>query len=151
MSCSHTTASAWLSTLPFRNAHQPIQKHSSNNIKNAVNPHKPKIPPAILPTHINRREEPISLRNGTVPTLSAIRVLKIASCSRQVIRQIRLACGRVRGTESDEFIRAALHGGVGEGCTKETLDDVGEWIYAVHEDPEAGELCWAGENAFWRC
>lgn len=59
-----------------------------------------------------------------------------------------LAAGLVRGRgECLELVGQAVGGGVAEGVAQEGAYEVGEGVGAVHEDPEAGEVVWASEDA----
>ena len=140
-----STVLIFLDLLSLGHTRQPVQANRSNRIEGGKSEEDPKVSPAVIKVHFPAREEGVGGRDGAVQALVGCGGgVEVATCRFDIRGHVRFAGRFIWRGEAEELVGGAVDGGVGQGVAEEGLDDVGEGVDAVHENPEARELLWRG-------
>lgn len=128
---------------------QPVNSNSSRTIEQDISPKKSKVSPAVVEVDVDQLEERVGVGHGTIVTLGSAAptsTVKIPAMLSDVSREKLAASRSVGGLKVQNLVRGTSNGCVCECCAEESFHHVGEWVDAVHEDPEARKHIRTGED-----
>lgn len=96
--------------------------------------------------HIHVLQKGVTISRATETAAARAIVDEIPALLLDIGLQVFPARHPLWGRELDEFLSRTDNRRTRQSCPEEAFYHVGEWVDAVHEDPEAGEFVGASKN-----